>query len=380
MRSCITNKFKLGVRAFALAVIALPASAALSRAEAKPTVEVAFVLDTTGSMGGLLEGAKRKIWSIATSVVDTNPDADIRIGLVAYRDIGDEYVTRTFDLTTDIQDIYANLLELKARGGGDWPESVNEALDVAVNKLQWTKGDDTKRIVFLVGDAPPHMDYAQDTKYPKTLAVAKQRDIVVNAVLAGSARDTERVWQDIAQLSDGRFIPIPQDGGEFVVIETPYDDEIIILQKEINGTVIPYGPQKLQKRVEEKTRQLSQVAAAAPSSASDMASYLNKRSKMSSEAVTGDGDLVSAVASGRTTVASVKDDELPDELRKLTPEQRKAEIDKQTQARKDLNEKLAALVQKRDAFVADKKRSAAPAKTSSFDRAVEDTLRAQTKR
>jgi uncharacterized protein YdeI (YjbR/CyaY-like superfamily) len=53
------------------------------------------------------------------------------MGLVAYRYIGDDYVTRTFDLTTDIQDLYANLLELKARGGGDWPESVNEALDVA---------------------------------------------------------------------------------------------------------------------------------------------------------------------------------------------------------------------------------------------------------
>lgn len=144
--------------------------------------------------------------------------------------------------------------------------------------------------------------------------------------------------------------------------------------------MIPYGPQKLQKRVEEKTRQLSQVAAAAPSSASDMASYLNKRAKVSSEAVTGDGDLVSAVASGRTTVASVRDDELPDTLRKLTPEQLKAEIDKQTQTRRSLNEKLAALVQKRDAFVADKKRSTAPTRTSSFDRAVEDTLRAQTKR
>lgn len=380
MKSRITRILKFGVSAFALAAVGLPLTAILSQAAAKPTVEVAFVLDTTGSMGGLLEGAKRKIWSIATSVVDTNPGADIRIGLVAYRDIGDEYVTRTFDLTTDIQDIYANLLELKARGGGDWPESVNEALDVAVNKLHWTKGEDTRRIVFLVGDAPPHMDYAQDTKYPKTLAVAKQRDIVVNAVLAGGARDTERVWQDIAQLGDGRFIPIPQDGGDLVVIETPYDDDIIILQKEINGTVIPYGSPKLQKRVEEKTRQLSQVAAAAPSSASDMASYLNKRSKTSSEAVTGDGDMVSAVVSGRTTIGSVKDDELPETLRKLTPEQRKAEIDKQAQTRKSLNEKLAALVEKRDAFVADKKRNAAPVKTSSFDRAVEDTLRAQTKR
>ena len=380
MHSRITDRFKFGGRAFALAVLALPITSTLSQAVAKPTVEIAFVLDTTGSMGGLLEGAKQKIWSIATSVVDANPDADIRIGLVAYRDIGDEYVTRTFDLTTDIQDIYANLLELKARGGGDWPESVNEALDVAVNKLQWTKGSDARRIVFLVGDAPPHMDYAQDTKYPKTLAVAKQRDIVVNAVLAGRARDTERVWQDIAQLGDGRFIPIPQDGGEVVVIETPYDDDIIILQKEINGTVIPYGPQKLQKRVEEKTRQLSQVAVATPASASDMASYLNKRSKVSSEAVTGDGDLVSAVASGRATLGSVKDEELPDGLRKLSPEQRKAELDKQTQARKTLNEKLAGLVQKRDAYVADKKRSASPAKASSFDRAVEDTLKAQTRR
>ena len=67
-------------------------------------------------------------------------------------------------------------------------------------------------------------------------------------------------------------------------------------------------------------------------------------------------------------------------MRKLSPEQRQTEIDKLTQTRKSLNEKLATLVQKRDAFVADKKRSTAPARTSSFDRAVEDTLRAQTKR
>src|SRR6266567_322182 len=168
------------------------------------------------------------------------------MGIVAYRDIGDDYVTRTFDLTTDIQDLYANLLELKARGGGDWPESVN-------------------------------------------------------AALAGAARDTERVWRDIARNGNGRFIPIPQDGGQVVIIETPYDDDIIILQKEINGTVIPYGPRALQKHTEDKTRQLSQVAAAAPAQASEMASYLNKRAKVSSEAVTGDGDLVSDVTAGRTS-------------------------------------------------------------------------------
>jgi hypothetical protein len=365
--------------AFALvsALAALPFSATFSAALARPTtVEVAFVLDTTGSMGGLIEGAKRKIWSIATAIVDSNPDAEIRMGLVAYRDIGDDYVTKTFDLSTDIQDLYANLLELKARGGGDWPESVNEALDVAVNRLHWTPADDTRRIVFLVGDAPPHMDYAQDTKYPTTLAVAKQKDIIVNAVLAGSARDTERVWRDIARAGNGRFIPIPQDGGQVVIIETPYDDDIIILQKEINGTVIPYGSHELQRHTEDKTQQLSR---AAPSQASEMASYLNKRAKVSSEAVTGEGDLVSDVASGRTRIGAVKDEELPAKLRALTQEQRISELDNQMKQRKALNEKLAALVASRDKYVAEQ-RDKAPPKASSFDRVVEDTLKAQIKR
>ena len=74
------------LRSLAFALATLPLTAGLSQAIAKPAVEVAFVLDTTGSMGGLIEGAKRKIWSIATAIVDSNPDADVRMGLVAYRD------------------------------------------------------------------------------------------------------------------------------------------------------------------------------------------------------------------------------------------------------------------------------------------------------
>lgn len=372
-------KLLVAFRSIAFALTALLLSAGLSAVYAKPTVEVVFVLDTTGSMGGLIEGAKRKIWSIATAIVDSNPNADIRMGLVAYRDIGDDYVTRTFDLTVDIQDLYANLLELKARGGGDWPESVNEALDVAVNKLHWTPNDGVRRIVFLVGDAPPHMDYAQDTKYPVTLATAKQKDIIVNAVLAGSAQDTARVWRDIAQNGNGRFIQIPQDGGQVVMIETPYDDDIIILQKEINSTVIPYGPPALQKRTQDKARQLSQVAAAAPAQASEMASYLNKRAKVSSEAVTGDGDLVSDVTAGRQKLTALKDDELPANLRELKLEQRMEELNKQMKQRKELNEKLAALVTKRDKFIAER-RDRTPLKESSFDRVVEEALKAQIKR
>src|SRR5258705_2715496 len=219
--------------AFTMVLSILPAKPAWS----KPVIEVVFVLDTTGSMGPLIEGAKRKIWSIATTLIDCSPDAEIRMGLVAYRDIGDDYVTKTFDLTTDIQGLYADLLQLRARGGGDWPESVNEALLVGVSKMSWSRGRDSTRIIFLVGDAPPHMDYAQDMKYPDVMRLARARDITVNTVQAGNARDTERTWREIAQMARGEYISIPQDGGKIVVIETPYDREIIELQGRINRTV-----------------------------------------------------------------------------------------------------------------------------------------------
>jgi hypothetical protein len=110
-----------------------------------------------------------------------------------------------------------------------------------------------------------------------------------------------------------------------------------------------------------------------------MASYINKRAKASSEAVTGGGDLVSDVAAGRQKLDAVKEEELPDNLRRLAPEQRMAKLESEMKQRKALNEKLAALVQKRDAYVAAQRNKAKPA-ASSFDREVEATLKAQLKR
>ena len=373
-----------GPACFATFIAITPALAApedFGAPKGKPIVEVAFVLDTTGSMGPLIEGAKRKIWSIATAIVDANPAAEIRLGLVAYRDIGDEYVTKTFNLTTDIQDLYANLLELRARGGGDWPESVNEALHMGITKLSWTQGGEICRILFLVGDAPPHMDYAQDTKYPEVMRMARDRGIIVNAVQAGGARDTERVWRDIAQLGGGQYLPIPQDGGHLVIIETPWDTEIIELQGRINGTVIPYGPRAQRSSVEQKTRQ----AAAAPKAvASEMASYMSRYATASgssaASAITGRGDLVADVTSGQQKLDSVKDEELPETLRALKPVERQAAIDTQMSERKALNARMAELVRKRDQYVMEK-RKASPVRTAdSFDRAVADTLKAQIKR
>ena len=174
---------------------------------------------------------------------------------------------------------------------------------------------------------------------------------------AGGARDTERVWREIAQRGDGRFIPIPQDGGKVVIIETPFDDEIIHLQGRINGTVIPYGPRAQRSSVERKTRQ---YAAAPAAVASEMAGYLSKSGARDGAAVTGRGDLVADVVSGRQELDRVKDEELPEQVRDLPAAARQAFIEKSMAERKSLSARMAELVKKRDRYVLEQ-RKVAPA-------------------
>ena len=348
-------------------------SAALAATQATDVarVEVVFVLDTTGSMGDLIDGAKRKIWSIANTIVEQNPDADVAMGLVGFRDRGDQYVVKTHAMTEDLQSLYGRLVKFEADGGDDTPESVNAALDTAVSDIRWTKGDHVRRIVFLVGDAPPHMDYPDDRKYPEVLKVAKQRGIIVNAVQAGSDQETEAIWKDIAQRGQGRYMSIPQDGGAVVVVVTPYDDDIRDLQGELDLSVVPFGGAEQREDV---VRKMSERKAAAPSTQVENSKYYASRSKK--EVVTGGGDLLADVRNGTGKLDEVKDSELPEPLKGLSTDKRKIWVSEKLEARTGLEKKMEALMAKRDAYVVEQNsKTAAPA--DSFDRVVEETIRLQ---
>jgi hypothetical protein len=177
-------------------------------------------------------------------------------------------------------------------------------------------------------------------------------------------------------MGHGDYIPIPQDGGHVVIIETPYDHDIIELQGRINRTVIPYGPRQQRERVIEKREQYGQAPAAV---ASDMAGYMSKQraGQANTDAITGDGDLLADVKAGRKALSSVKDEELPDELRRMSPSDRQAHVDRQASERAALNNRMTDLVNKRDAYVAEQRKKAPARSSDSFDRAVEQTLRTQ---
>jgi Mg-chelatase subunit ChlD len=173
-------------------------------------IDVAFVLDTTGSMGEEIAAVKATIRKVASSLARSN--LEVRAGLVAYKDRGDEYVTRVYPMTRDLASFEGAIANISASGGGDIPESVNEALHVALTRLDWDKGA-IGRYAFLVGDAPPHLDYPQDYDYANDVRDAGRRGIQVFTIAASGMDDLGQVvWRQIAQYTDARNMFVLRGG------------------------------------------------------------------------------------------------------------------------------------------------------------------------
>ena len=243
--------------------LGLAASPAVAAPPSAPRVEVAFVLDTTGSMGGLIEGAKRRIWSIARRIGEGRPRPDLRMALVAYRDRGDAYVTRVHDLTADMDAVYRDLMSFQADGGGDGPEHVSAALHDAVHRVSWTGGPALK-VIFLVGDAPPHVDYQDGFDYRRHAREAAARGIVVETIQCGGDAATAAVWREIAGLAAGHYARIDAQGGMPVLV-TPVDEELARLNGELSATVVAGGTAREQAQA--ATRLAARKAMPAPMAA-----------------------------------------------------------------------------------------------------------------
>jgi len=341
-------------------------------ADVTPRIEVSFVLDTTGSMGQLIGGAKQKIWTIARQVVAGRPTPAIKLGLIGFRDRGDQYVTKVFDLSDDLDAVYGHLMEFQVGGGGDTPESVNQALNEAVTKISWSKDSNTLKLIFLVGDAPPHMDYPDDVKYPETVRLAREAGIVIIAVQCGTYAATTPVWQDIAGTSGGGFVQVDQSGG-MTRTSTPVDSELSRLGVELNRTVVPYGNATRQTEVRTKESR-------AGSADVDRLVFLNvDRAEFGAKVVvTGEGELIWDVVNHKVKLEEIPDSDLPVQLQPMSMEARKDFVDQQFSKRKELQIKIDELSTQRDAFIkAETEKKIAAGAGDSFDAKVAEIIQAQ---
>ncbi len=339
------------------------------QAEQQSSIDVVFVLDTTGSMGGLIEGAKEKIWAIANQIALADPKPKVRMGLVGYRDRGDQYVTTLTELTDDIDTVYADLMGYQAQGGGDTPESVNEALFQAVERFEWTTEENALKLIYLVGDAPPKMEYKDDVKYQASCRLAYEQGININTIQCGTMDETRGVWQEVAQLANGMYAAIEQNGG-VVAVSTPFDDEIARLDAQLGDTMIDYGDAEVFRFQESKrVRGKTITAEAAPSAAADRAVY--NQSDAGRKNVLGLQELVDDVTNGRVDLKDVPNDHLPEDLRELSIEEMNELIEERRAQRDKISTQIRALADERAKYLIDHRPQAEP---DGFDQKVLEAL------
>ena len=343
-------------------------------AQSRPKVELVFVLDTTGSMGGLIQAAKENIWSIATTMAAGQPAPEISIGLVAYRDRGDAYVTQVVDLSSDLDTMYAKLMDFQARGGGDGPEAVNDALYDAVHTISWSQDPQSYKVVFLVGDAPPHMDYQDDVKYPQTLVTALERGIVINTIQCGDSSVTRQQWQQIAQLSHGQHFQVAQ-AGSAVAITTPFDADIAMLSKKLDDTRLYYGSSEDKEKQRLKLEATDKLHALASTESRARRAGFNASASGATNFL-GENELVDDVASGRIDLSDIAPEALPETMQAMSPKQQQALVSQTASKRDALQRQIKALASQREAFV-DEKVKASAGIEESLDYKIYSTIREQ---
>jgi len=318
----------------------------------KHRIEVVFVLDTTSSMSGLINAAREKIWSIATTMASAQENPDIRMGLVAFRDRGDAYITRTYDLSNDLDSIYASLMDFRAQGGGDGPESVNQALYDAVFDISWSDDSNVYKTVFLVGDAPPHMDYHNDVKYPVTLQAAARKGIIVNAIQSGQHQHTRPAWQEIATLGRGQYFQV-ENSGNAVAVATPFDEELSALAAELEDTRLYFGDEETRKAQKAKLDANARLRKELSSEALARRDTFNATASGKANLL-GESELVDAITSGRVELDEIEEENLPSSLQALAPAEQKAVISEQAKRRAELQQEIKKLSASRSEFIKQK--------------------------
>ncbi len=336
-----------------------------ANAAQNPKVEVVFVLDTTGSMGGLIEGAKQKIWSIANQIVRGKPTPDLKIGLVGYRDYGDLYVTRMYPLNDDLDAVFENLMSFRADGGGDTPEHVNRALHDALHGMSWSNSIETLKLIFLVGDCPPHMDYDDGYDYREIARDAVVQDIIINTIQCGDYAETVSYWRDIARRGEGNYATVAQEGG-IQIIDTPYDEELAMLNGMLEETVVPYGSSEHRLKSEKRKEEVKSMA---PSVAAERAAYKSADSSISSY------DLIDAIDAGIVKLKDLDDGELPHEMRRLSLDEKKAYLEGIKQERETIKSQIAKLSEKRTTYINERVKESAG--EDSFDEVVQRFIEEQ---
>jgi len=362
------------VDALVLSVVvpAVAAAGAVSAAEkAKPVIQMAILLDTSNSMDGLINQAKSELWKIVNEFATAKKGGvrpDLEVALYEYGNDGvkDEgFIRLVVPLTTDLDKVSEELFALDTNGGSEF---CGQVIRSAVNGLKWSKDKEALKVIFIAGNE----EFTQGTiAYADACKEAITAGIIVNTIHCGAeAEGIQGKWKDGAMLADGRFINIDQNKA-VPHIDAPQDPQISRLGEDLNKTYIPYGAAG-QAAAERQVVQDSNAASMSANTLSQRAIF-----KSSAQYRNTGWDMVDAVADGAAKIEDVKSEDLPEQMKKMTMDERKAYVAKQQEERKRLQGEIQKLNDERKKFVAEKMREIESTGADTLDSAMIKAVREQ---
>jgi von Willebrand factor type A domain len=339
----------------------------------KPLVQMAILLDTSGSMEGLIEQAKSQLWKIVNEMAlakkkGITPQLEVALYEYGKSSIpaSEGYLRMIVPLSTDLDKLSEELFKLRTNGGSEY---CGQVIQAASQGLQWNSSNDHLKVIFIAGNEA----FTQGSvSYKDSCKGAISKGIIINTIFCGNYNDgINTKWKDGADLADGKYINIDHNQ-KIVHIDTPQDQEIIRLGKELNKTYLSYGKKGFKK----KERQVAQDSNAASMSGGSMVQ--RSVAKASKNYKNASWDLVDAEKEGKVKVEELEEDALPEEMKKMTKKERKEYLQKKKTEREKLQKRINELRKKRDKYVAEKRKKMSGEQT--LDEAIIEAVKQQAKK
>ncbi|MCX8532991.1 hypothetical protein [Chryseobacterium luquanense] len=332
-------------------------------------IQVALLLDTSNSMDGLIDQAKSRLWNIVNTLTTLKYNGkapQVEIALYEYGNDGlsdENFIRQVTPLTQDLDLVSEKLFALKTNGGNEYCGAVIR--DASIN-LKWDGNEKSMKLIYIAGNEP--FDQGR-INYKETVPQAKKKNIYTNTIFCGGRDEgIQSNWQNGAVLGDGKFFNIDSDQ-KVIYIETPYDVKISQYNSQLNDTYISYGS----RGSEMKNKQAIQDVNAESVSSSNAVERAVSKSKKN--AYKNDHwDLVDRVEKDKSYISSVKEEELPSELRGKS----KAEITKivaqKSSDREKIQKEIEVLAKKRQEFIDVETKKRGNSESDDFGKAIEKSI------
>jgi len=332
-------------------------------------IQVALLLDTSNSMDGLIDQAKSRLWNIVNTLTTLKYNGkapQIEIALYEYGNDGlqdENYIRQVAPLTQDLDLISEKLFALRTNGGSEYCGAVIR--DASMN-LNWDGNEKSMKLIYIAGNES--FDQGK-INYKEVISNAKRKNIYTNTIFCGDRNEgIQTFWQNGASLGDGKYFNIDSNR-KVIYIETPYDIRISECNTRLNDTYIYYGSHGSEYKLKQAAQDRNAEAQSVSNAVERTVAKSNKNAYKNDH-----WDLVDRAEKDANFMSTIKEEELPKELKGKSREEVSKAVAVKSAEREKIQKEIEELSKKRQDFIDAEMKKRGSSDSDDLGKAIEKSV------